>query len=259
MEDTGMLAAVMIAASGFIIGMLVSSIILVLYIIAQCKLYAKLGMPGGYGVIPFARWWYLGKRVSSRTDATWLTVLTVVTIVLSFVSGMLAGDAISSVSYYDLYGSRIATTSSGAGLVASNIMSILTTVASIALIVFEWRVYSKLAKGFGHGNGYTFGLVCLNLIFVCILAFSDNERFDERRLITPNQGQGYPQQPISGQFTQEYGQAYGQQQDVYQNQNQTQNVHNQWQYQQGQYQQQPPMTSRYPQYPPHQGQTPVGK
>lgn len=224
------LAAIMTAAS-----MSVSSIILVLYIIAQCKLYAKLGMPGGYGVIPFARWWYLGKRVSSHTDATWLTVLTVVTIVLSFV-----------------------TTSSGAGLVASNIVSILTTVASIALIVFEWRVYSKLAKGFGHGNGYTFGLVCLNLIFVCILAFSDNERFDERRLITPNQGQGYPQQPISGQFTQEYGQAYGQQQDVYQNQNQTQNVHNQWQYQQGQYQQQPPMTSRYPQYPPHQGQTPVG-
>ncbi len=43
----------------------------------------------------------------------------------------------------------------------------------IANIVFGIITMHKLSKAFGHGGGYTVGLVFLQFIFLCILGFGD--------------------------------------------------------------------------------------
>ena len=43
----------------------------------------------------------------------------------------------------------------------------------IANIVFGVITMHKLSKAFGHGGGYTVGLVFLQFIFLCILGFGD--------------------------------------------------------------------------------------
>ena len=74
---------------------------------------------------------------------------------------------------------------------------------------------NRVSKAFGHGAGFTVGLVFLNFIFILILAFSKSERVVSGQQAGYGQpaqgyapGQNYGQRPQQG-----YGQApnYGQQ------------------------------------------------
>lgn len=51
----------------------------------------------------------------------------------------------------------------------------LTLVIPIVNLVFGIMLYFKLAKAFGHGAGFGFGLLFLNPIFILILAFDSSE------------------------------------------------------------------------------------
>lgn len=51
----------------------------------------------------------------------------------------------------------------------------LTLVVPIVNLVFGIMLYFKLAKAFGHGTGFGFGLLFLNPIFILILAFDSSE------------------------------------------------------------------------------------
>ncbi|MCI8508790.1 MAG: hypothetical protein HFJ06_09550 [Lachnospiraceae bacterium] len=51
----------------------------------------------------------------------------------------------------------------------------LTLLIPLANAVFGIMLYFKLAKAFGHGPGFGFGLLFLNPIFILILAFDSSE------------------------------------------------------------------------------------
>ncbi len=51
----------------------------------------------------------------------------------------------------------------------------LTLLIPLVNIVFGIMLYFKLAKAFGHGVGFGFGLLFLNPIFMLILAFDSSE------------------------------------------------------------------------------------
>ena len=92
---------------------------------------------------------------------------------------------------------------------------ILAFGCGITAFVLEIMFLNRVSKAFGHGAGFTVGLVFLNFIFILILAFSKSERVVSGQQAGYGQpaqgyapGQNYGQRPQQG-----YGQApnYGQQ------------------------------------------------
>jgi hypothetical protein len=57
----------------------------------------------------------------------------------------------------------------------SMIISALQVVAGLTSLYFTVRTMRDLAKVFGHGRGFTAGLIFLPLIFYPILAFGDSQ------------------------------------------------------------------------------------
>ena len=58
---------------------------------------------------------------------------------------------------------------------SSMILTLISTIISIASTVIFIIASHKLSKAFGHGVGFTVGLVLLNPIFMLILAFGSSE------------------------------------------------------------------------------------
>lgn len=54
----------------------------------------------------------------------------------------------------------------------STIASVISTILYIALIVYSIITLYKFSKAYGQGAGFTVGLIFLNTIFLCIMAFS---------------------------------------------------------------------------------------
>lgn len=57
----------------------------------------------------------------------------------------------------------------------SAIVSVLAYVVDIAVVVIGIMALHKLSKAFGHGAGFTVGLVLLSPIFILILAFGSSQ------------------------------------------------------------------------------------
>lgn len=120
----------------------VSIIIYIISAIANWKIFTKADVEGWKGLIPFYNGYILYK-------ISWKTVYFFLTYILVF-----------------------------AGSIITNLTSLPTLIALILYIA--WAVISvteqyKLAKAFGHGIGFTIGLILLNPIFMLILGFDKSE------------------------------------------------------------------------------------
>ena len=113
----------------------------------------------------------------------------------------------------------------------------------IAAVVLYIMFLNRVSKAFGHGAGFTVGLVFLNFIFILILAFSKSER------VVSGQQPGYGQ-PAQGYAP---GQNYGQRPQQGYGQPQSQQGYAQRQQQPQGYAQQSP---NYGQQPQNYGQHP---
>lgn len=131
----GALATAGIAAA------IVSIAIYVLLIIGWWKIFTKAGEAGWKSLIPFYNIYTIFK-ICWETKYFWFTLL------ISVLSSVLA--AIPAVGGF------------------------LSAICSIALIVLYVMENYKLAKAFGHGGGYTVGLIFLPNIFVLILGFGSS-------------------------------------------------------------------------------------
>lgn len=167
----GMLAGGMLAAATF---MCVLSIALcVLLIVGRWFTYKKMGIPGWKSIIPFYNDYVLAEKVSDDGIAAWFVLCDAVCCLCSV---MLSG-AVS-------------------GSMAESVLAFLSLVSGIAAIVLACVVYHRLSQGFGHGAGYTVGLVLLGVVFFPILGFSNGETFDAARIpaevdaVKPESGSG---------------------------------------------------------------------
>lgn len=125
-------------------GVAIALILYVLQVIAYWRIFTKAGEKGWKSIIPVYNM-YVQYRLTWRTRYFWISlILAVVSAVFQTISE--SGDG-------------------------NTFAMILETVCGIATLVFTIISYYRLARSFGHGGGFTVGLVLLNFIFMLILGF----------------------------------------------------------------------------------------
>ena len=140
----------------------VSLIFSVLMIIAFWKIFTKAGEKGWKAIIPVYNA-YTAYKLFWNKKMFW------VTLVLGVVTAIVGCIGLGSLGVFAELGE-------GDGLaVAGVLFSILFVIMLIPLFILGIIYCSRMSKSFGHGAGFTVGLVFLNIIFVLILAFGKSE------------------------------------------------------------------------------------
>ena len=136
------LAGGMFATLG-IFAVLVSVALYVLQIIGWWKIYTKAGEAGWKSLIPIYNFYILYK-ICWETKYFWYTLAA------ALLSGIFSG-------------------------IGGTICTLLGGLLSIAILVLTIMQNYKLAKAFGHGGGYTVGLIFIPWLFVLLLGFGSSE------------------------------------------------------------------------------------
>lgn len=145
MDKTALLGSFL----GFGAVMLIPLLLFIFLIIASCKMYSKAGRGWWEAIIPFYSAFIYFRIV--KASLWWLLVF-IAPIVLGFI------EPISSMN---------------------SVMNILFIFNIILGIFLTYR----LSKVFGHGVGFTIGLILLPFIFLPILAFGKSE-YESRQEFT---------------------------------------------------------------------------
>lgn len=219
----------------------INIVVFVLTIVASWMLYSKAGEPGWAAIIPFYSS-YVRFKIAGKKKLFWGYLASIIAMIVGYIiiiyevfaAGISA--ALYSYSYYDSaygYGSTL-TDHIGMIIVAL----ILLLVGGIAALVFAILMNIGLAHAFGQGAGFACGLIFLNVIFLCIMAFNRNIVYvgdgSNNNYYNP-----YGQNPY-GQYGQNpYGNQQGYNQQQYsQNPYGNQQGYNQQQYNQNSYESQ---------------------
>jgi hypothetical protein len=125
----------------------------ILTLIAQYFLFQKMGMPGWKGLIPIYSSYLLFKELlSTRHFAAYAGSLVASSVCNSLVT---TGVVTAAVPSMILMG-----------------VSIATAILALILLI---QVLHRLSRSFGHGAGFTFGLVVIEPIMMMILGFGSRQ------------------------------------------------------------------------------------
>lgn len=144
------------AGLGALIGSFLTFIIVgaiiyyVLLVVAWWKLFSKAGEKGWKSIIPIYNF-YVQCRLTWSTKFFWII----------FIVGLLA-------SIFSGLAPTLASPISGIFSIASLVLAIAF---AVFLIISEYR----LSKAYGHGAGFTVGLVIFNFIFMLVLGLGKSE------------------------------------------------------------------------------------
>lgn len=136
------------ASMVYLICGIVGIVLIILSIVGMWKLFTKAGEKGWKSLIPFYNLYVLCRLVW-EVKFFWVIVL------LYAISSISNSIAISNASL--------------AG------MGFVTAVASITAFVFTVILCNKISKAYGHGKGFTVGLVIFNFLFMLILGFGKSK------------------------------------------------------------------------------------
>lgn len=190
-----------LSTGAVVANVIISLALTALAIIAYWRIFVKAGEEGWKAIIPFYNA-YTAMKLFWKTSIFWIGIGLGVGASIGY------GMASYGVVALAIYG--------GGGNAAVMVIGfILAFGCGITAFVLEIMFLNRVSKAFGHGAGFTVGLVFLNFIFILILAFSKSERIVSGQQAGYGQpaqgyapGQNYGQRPQQG-----YGQApnYGQQ------------------------------------------------
>lgn len=190
-----------LSTGAVVANVIISLALTALAIIAYWRIFVKAGEEGWKAIIPFYNA-YTAMKLFWKTSIFWIGIGLGVGASIGY------GMASYGVVALAIYG--------GGGNTAVMVIGfILAFGCGITAFVLEIMFLNRVSKAFGHGAGFTVGLVFLNFIFILILAFSKSERVVSGQQAGYGQpaqgyapGQNYGQRPQQG-----YGQApnYGQQ------------------------------------------------
>lgn len=190
-----------LSTGAIVANVIISLALTALAIIAYWRIFVKAGEEGWKAIIPFYNA-YTAMKLFWKTSIFWIGIGLGVGASIGY------GMASYGVVALAIYG--------GGGNAAVMVIGfILAFGCGITAFVLEIMFLNRVSKAFGHGAGFTVGLVFLNFIFILILAFSKTERVVSGQQAGYGQpaqgyapGQNYGQRPQQG-----YGQApnYGQQ------------------------------------------------
>ena len=190
-----------LSTGAVVANVIISLALIALAIIAYWRIFVKAGEEGWKAIIPFYNA-YTAMKLFWKTSIFWIGIGLGVGASIGY------GMASYGVVALAIYG--------GGGNAAVMVIGfILAFGCGITAFVLEIMFLNRVSKAFGHGAGFTVGLVFLNFIFILILAFGKSERVVSGQQAGYGQpaqgyapGQNYGQRPQQG-----YGQApnYGQQ------------------------------------------------
>ena len=190
-----------LSTGAVVANVIISLALTALAIIAYWRIFVKAGEEGWKAIIPFYNA-YTAMKLFWKTSIFWIGIGLGVGASIGY------GMASYGVVALAIYG--------GGGNAAVMVIGfILAFGCGITAFVLEIMFLNRVSKAFGHGAGFTVGLVFLNFIFILILAFSKSERVVSGQQAGYGQpAQGYAPGQNYGQRPQQcYGQApnYGQQ------------------------------------------------
>lgn len=148
----GVAGSVIVATTIFVV------IYYVLMVIASWRIFKKAGEPGWKSLIPIYNSYILWKIVGMQK---WFWIALVVAFVGSLVTSLMGFDS-QNIENNSM---------TGTNLIACLIMMAIMIFALVLEIMYAVRT----AKIFGHGLGYTLGLIFLPNLFWLILAFGSSK------------------------------------------------------------------------------------
>ena len=130
-------------------------VIALVVIIINWRIYQKAGQQGWAAVVPIYSTIILMDIIRRPRSWAWIILgLGVLTAILNALQPMTQGQDQPD---------------------PNMIISLLQLVAGLASLYFTLRTMRDLARAFGHGRGFTAGLIFLPFIFYPILAFGDSQ------------------------------------------------------------------------------------
>ena len=134
----GMIASISIAAIAWY----------VLQVIANWRIFKKAGEAGWKSIIPIYNNYILFK-IAWKPLYFWLEIVIAVVVgVLNVLAPQMENAAL--------------------------VISVVILIALVVFCIFNIIFFNKLSKAFGHGAGFTLGLIFLNPIFILILGFGSS-------------------------------------------------------------------------------------
>ena len=195
--------------------------VMVLTIIASWIMYAKAGEPGWAAIVPFYSS-YVRFKIAGKKKLFWGYLVATIGIIVGCIilmyeiiaSGLSVMTSDYMGSYYDstygYAGSRI-----GAHMGMLIFAVILIIAAMIVALVMSILCCVGLSHAFGKGAGFACGLIFLNVIFVCIIAFNKKivyvgNGYSNNNYYNPYGSNGYGQQYGHNMYGNGANQQYGQ-------------------------------------------------
>ena len=157
--------------------------VMVLTIVASWIMYAKAGEHGWAAIVPFYSS-YVKFRIAGKQKLFWgylvASIASIAGCILLMYEIIASGLSVMTSSYMGSYydstygyaGNRI-----GAHMGMLIFAVILIIGAMIAALVMNILCCVGLAHAFGKGAGFACGLIFLNVIFICIIAFNKKSLF----------------------------------------------------------------------------------
>ena len=196
--------------------------VMVLTIVASWIMYAKAGEHGWAAIVPFYSS-YVRFRIAGKKKLFWGYLVATIGIIVGCIilmyeiiaSGLSVMTSSYMGSYYDstygYAGSRI-----GAHMGMLIFAVILIIAAMIVALVMSILCCVGLSHAFGKGAGFACGLIFLNVIFICIIAFNKNIVYvgdgynSNNNYYNPYGSNGYGQQYGQNMYGNGANQQYGQ-------------------------------------------------
>jgi len=130
-------------AGSVLLAYLIAAAWYILQVVAYWRIFTKAGRAGWKSIIPIWNVW-------EQYSLSWEGVYGLLMLALTAVSRLFADSP-------------------------STLLSILSGVCSVASAVLYIAGLHKLSRAFGHGVGFTLGLLFLQPVFMLILGFSENK------------------------------------------------------------------------------------
>lgn len=140
----------------------------ILQIIANWKIFKKAGEPGWKSIIPIYNYYIALKIVKMKNWFWWLIGISICASIMF---------AIDGTNPYMMNEAELQAYNWGA-----HPMAMIATIVTVVVSVYTTIVSAyRTSKVFGHGVGFTFGLIFLQPIFLMILGFGSS-KYNEKRL-----------------------------------------------------------------------------
>ena len=195
--------------------------VMVLTIVASWIMYAKAGEHGWAAIVPFYSS-YVRFKIAGKKKLFWGYLVATIGIIVGCIilmyeiiaSGLSVMTSDYMGSYYDsTYGYGVSSIGNHMGMLIFAVILIIA--AMIAALVMNILCCVGLAHAFGKGAGFACGLIFLNVIFVCIIAFNKKivyvgNGYSNNNYYNPYGSNGYGQQYGQNMYGNGTNQQYGQ-------------------------------------------------